>query len=293
MCPGPVSRRRFLRRLGGAALTAATVDAVLAETPTRRPRVLFFSRAGAYESEIVRRDRGALSRCERLMVEMGRAVGVEVACEKDGRVFDGDLSSFDAFVLFWNFDPMKPNKAGEPPLTTQGKQRMIQAVASGKGVLGIHCAAYAFLSGKQEESQPRERRDPYVAMLGGELQACLPKQDTRYRIVSPHFPGVDKLGATTITLHDEPYGLKNYADDLHVIAVQETEGLDNKAFQRPPFPCVWARCHGQGRVFYVAWGHDDDAWRTEPFKQIVSSGLDWTLGRVDADLTPNLKTVCP
>lgn len=289
-----VSRRRFLRRLGSAAVAVSAASGTLRAAPTRRcSRVLFLSRPGAYEPEVVRRDDGGLSLAERRMVELGRRLDVDVECKQDGSVLDGDLDRFDAFVLFWNHDPMKTNRAGQPPVSARGKGRLIDAVAAGRGCLGIHCAAYSFLSGKQNELQPPDGRDPYVQMLGGELHACLPKQDTRHRIVSPGFPGADQIGATTVTLHDEPYGLKNYADDLHVVAVQETEGLDNEAFQRPPFPCVWARHHGHGRVFYVSWGHDDDAWRSEPFEQIVSGGLRWTLGRVEADVTPNLKTVCP
>ncbi len=148
-------------------------------------------------------------------------------------------------------------------------------------------------SGPRDQLQPEEQRDPYVRMLGGELGPALSKQTCRYRIVSPGFPGVDKLTTRIITLADEPYGQKNFADDLHVIAVQETEGLKGKGFQRPPFPCIWARRHGHGRVFYVSLGHDEDAWRAEPFQKIVLGGLDWVLVRVEADLTPNLKTAAP
>ena len=284
------SRRHFLNQLCGTTLAAVVTNGALTQgAGQRKPRALFFPRPGAYEPAIVRREGGEPSVCERLMTEMGRRIGIEVECSNDGRVFDNDLDRFDAFVLFWNFDPMKPNKSGDPPLTSRGKQRLIEAVASGKGLLGIHCAAYSFLSGERGEWQAVTQRDPYVKMLGGELWGCLPKQTCHYRIVSPDFPGFAKLNTPTLTMTDEPYGLKNYADDIHVIAVQETEGLRGEPFQRAAFPCIWARRHERGRVFYVSLGHDEDSWRTEPFQNIVQGGLDWVLGRANADLTPNLK----
>lgn len=294
-----ISRRDFLCDLGAAAIASTSVCGATARaTPQREPRVLFVSRAGAYEPEIVRRTPGALNPSERRMTALGREIGVEVECRNNCDVFDGDLERYDGFVLFWNFDPTKPNKAGESPITPRGKQRLLDAVASGKGLLGIHCAAYAFLSGKQEQWQPREQCDPYTQMLGGELCGCLAKQKCRYRVVSPRFPGIDQLKTPEFVLDDEPYGLKNFADDIHVIAVFETEGLDmttrkDKTFPRPPFPCVWARNHQRGRVFYLSMGHGEDTWQTKPFQQVVRSGLQWTLGRVDAELTPNLESTAP
>lgn len=184
---------------------------------------------------------------------------------------------------------MKPNKCGDPPLTARGKERLSASVAAGKGLVGIHCAAYALLSGESTQLQSVEQRDPYTKMLGGEMRQCLGKQSCRHRIFDPDFPGVAKMKTPEFTVNDEPYGLKNYADDIHVIAVNETE-IPGNAFRRP-FPSVWARRHGRGRVFYVSMGHDEDAWRTEPFQNIVLSGLDWTLGRTNANLTPNLKKV--
>ena len=289
-----LSRRHFLHRLGCAALGAAAAGDVLAQAAEKRkPRVLFFTRSGRMEHRVVHRERDELSVGERLMIEMGRKIGAQVECTKDGGVLDGELDRFDAFVLYCNYDPTKPNERGDPPVTARGKKRLIEAVASGKGLLGIHCASYAFLSGEQEKWQAPEQRDPYVRMLGGELCGATGRQNCRHRIVSPGFPGLDKLKAPVLALADQPYGLKNFADDIHVIAVLETEGLSGKAFQRPPFPSIWARRHERGRVFYMEPGCEENVWRGEPFQNIVLVGLDWVLRRVEADVTPNLKKTAP
>jgi type 1 glutamine amidotransferase len=56
---------------------------------------------------------------------------------------------------------------------------------------------------------------------------------------------------------------------------------------------MWARRHGEGRVLYTVLGHDEDAWRSKPFQTIVTGGLEWVLGRVDAKIPPNLADTAP
>ncbi len=94
-------------------------------------------------------------------------------------------------------------------------------------------------------------------------------------------------------MHEEWYAMKNFAQDLHVILVQETEGMNGGCYQRPPFPSTWARMQGKGRVFFTSMAHREDVWEGEPFQQIVLGGLAWALGNVDADLTPNVDTAAP
>ena len=47
-------------------------------------------------------------------------------------------------------------------MSPRGKERLLAAVAGGKGFLGFHSACDTFLSRDQEI-------DPYLAMLGGEF----------------------------------------------------------------------------------------------------------------------------
>ena len=112
------------------------------------------------------------------------------------------------------------------------------------------------------------------------------------KIVSPKFPGVEGLGASFRML-EEWYALKNFAKDLHVILVQETAGMTDACYQRPPFPATWARLHGQGRVFYTSLGHREDVWTNKIFQQICLGGFSWVMKHVDADVTPNIEQVTP
>ncbi|MCX7824513.1 MAG: ThuA domain-containing protein, partial [Verrucomicrobiae bacterium] len=64
-------------------------------------------------------------------------------------------------------------------------------------------------------------------------------------------------------------------------------------YERPPFPCTWARMHGKGSVFYTSMGHREDVWTSKIFRQVLLGGLSWALGRAKADITPNLAQVAP
>lgn len=64
-------------------------------------------------------------------------------------------------------------------------------------------------------------------------------------------------------------------------------------YQRPPYPSTWAHLYGKGRVFYTSMGHREDVWMSPLFQEILFGGIDWALGRVDADNTPNLTQVAP
>ena len=64
-------------------------------------------------------------------------------------------------------------------------------------------------------------------------------------------------------------------------------------YERPNYPSTWARMHGQGRVFYTSMGHREDVWTNPLYQNLLMGGLNLALGRVDADITPNLAKVTP
>ena len=111
------------------------------------------------------------------------------------------------------------------------------------------------------------------------------------KVVSPKFPGMEKI--KDFRMLEEWYAMKNLAKDLHVILVQETEGMTEGCYQRPPYPATWARIHGKGRVFYTSLGHREDVWESSIMKQIRLGGLAWVLGEVDFDPVPNIDQVTP
>ena len=111
-------------------------------------------------------------------------------------------------------------------------------------------------------------------------------------VTSPKFPGVEGLG-DGFELEEEWYVLDKFAQDMHVILMQETKGMRGEIYRRPPYPATWARMHGLGRVFYTSMGHREDVWTNAIFQKIILGGLSWALGRANADITTNINRLMP
>ncbi len=252
----------------------------------KRQKVLYFTRSAGFEHSVVRREGGQLSHSERVLTEMGERAGFEVECTKDGRVFDGELDQYDAIAFYTSGDLTRPNKQGTPPMSPEGKQKLLDAVAAGKGFVGFHACTDSFHS-------KGGRIDPYIAMVGGEFLTHGAQQEASL-IISSRFPGAGSLGcAEGLSFTEEWYAQKNFADDLHVILVQETKYMKGDCYQRPDFPCTWARMHGEGRVFYTSLGHREDVWTNPFFQTIALGGFAWAMGNVDHDAKPNIDRVTP
>jgi type 1 glutamine amidotransferase len=176
-------------------------------------------------------------------------------------------------------------------MPVEGKRAFLKAIADGKGFVGSHCASDTFHRGNKFVNQPLDQVDPYIAMLGGEFIIHGAQQKARMRVIDPSFPGAK--GLKDFVLHEEWYALKNFAPDLHVILVQDTEGMKGPMYQRPGFPATWARKYHKGRVFYTSMGHREDVWQNKMFQDLLLGGLAWAVGNVNADITPNLHQVAP
>jgi hypothetical protein len=241
----------------------------------------------------VNRPEGQLSFSERILVQLGKEHGFEITPSKDGRIFDGDHLQYDAYVLYTSGDLTKVGQDKAPAMSPAGKQALLDAVKQGKGLLGIHAASDTFHSpGPRNENQPVDKRDPFIAMLGGEFIRHGAQQKAQMTVVDPQFPGMGDLG-DSFRVREEWYALKNFAPDLHVLLVNETEGMKGKDYQRPPFPATWARRHGNGPVMYTSLGHREDVWNSPMFQDILVGALNWITGLATAEIPPNIDQVTP
>ena len=300
-----MKRREFLRSVGvgavglwgAAGLLGAGTKAYGAADPSapgaekssspRKPKVLYFTRSVGFEHSVVKTGPDGQSFSDKILQKLGQQHGFDLLSTKDGRVFDGDLDQFDLFCFYHCNDPTTPESIDKaPPMTQEGMKKLLAAVEAGKPVVGLHSACYM---GPRKPGQPLH---PFLAMLGGEFISHGEQQKSTLRVVSPKFPGMAGL-PEKMTMIEEWYALHCFAPDLHVILVQETEGMKGPMYQRPPFPATWARMHGKGRVFYTSLGHREDVWESKEFQSILIGGILWALGRAEADICPNLRTVAP
>lgn len=268
-----------------AGLSAIPLHGIAA-AENKPMKVLYFTRNAGFEHPVVHRAKAdELSYSEKILVEVGKKHGIEVVCSKDGRIFDGDIDQFDAFAFYTSGDLTQPIKdRDEPAMSKAGLQRFLDAVAAGKGFVGFHSATDSFHS-------DGDKLTPYVKMIGGEFIAHGSQQKAVMKVASPDFPGVK--GLQDFAMLEEWYGHKNFAADLHVILVQETGGMHDVPYDRPPFPATWARMHGKGRVFYTSMGHREDVWTNPTFQQIMLGGFAWVLRQADFDPQSNIGQATP
>ncbi|HUY93398.1 MAG TPA: ThuA domain-containing protein [Pirellulales bacterium] len=297
-----MKRREMLLATGLTALGLSQFTwgrAAAADKPKRK--LLMFTKSAGFEHSVAKRDGDKLSHNERIMTDLSRDHGFEVVCTKDGTVFDSDLDQYDAFLFYTTGVLTEPGTDKTPPMSAKGKERLLAAVASGKGFLASHCGSDTFHSpghraGKSREEQ--DEKDSYIAMLGGEFISHGPQQKARQRIIDAKFPGFGDIDPKSIVdgefmVEDEWYSLKNFPDDLHVILAMDTQGMKGKDYERPPYPSTWARRHEKGRVFYTSMGHREDVWTNPNFQRMLLGGLAWAFGDVQYDVPANIKEATP
>ena len=272
-------RREMLLTTGAAlvGLSAFPLGWAAAED-NKKQKILYYTKsAGFVHPEVDRKKTDSkLSRSEKLLTEWGEKAGFEVVCSQDPDVFNGDLDQFDAIAFYTSGNP----------LSDEQKKKLLDAVEAGKAFVGIHSATDTFRHPNSPEI------DPYIAMVGAEFLKHDSQQEAKNRVVDPKFPGMEGLGES-IELFEEWYTFKKFAKDLHVILVQETEGMTGPSYQRPPFPSTWAHMFGKGRVFYTALGHRQEIWQDKIFQQILLGGIAWALGNAKAEIPPNIDQVAP
>jgi type 1 glutamine amidotransferase len=288
-----MNRRELLRRAGSTAAVlglsqlSSTFPFGWAAAPEKSKRkLLVFTRSQTFEHSCLKREApDKLSLLERIITDLGEKHGFEATCTKDGRVFLKDnLDKYDAFFFETTGDLTKEGGDKNPPMPKEGKQALLDAVASGKGFVGTHCASDTFHS-------QGDKIDPYIAMVGGEFIIHGAQQKAKMVVHDNKFPGAKDL--KDFDLHEEWYALKNFAPDLHVILAQDSTGMKGDEYQRPPFPATWARKHDKGRVFYSSMGHREDVWENPHFQTLLLGGLAWAFGNVEANVEPNIKEATP
>jgi uncharacterized protein len=293
-----MNRRQWLQQSSLAALVLGAgrlpQACAAAADISKRQRILMYTRSVGFQHDVVKRNGNIKSLAEWSVTYLGSKQNIEVVCEKDGRIFESkDFPKFDGFVFETQGDLLSEKcQDGSPPMSRAGKKALLDAVADGKGFIGCHCASDTFHSqGDKWQNQDRDQVDPYLAMLGGEFIKHGPQQKGWMRVVDADFPGIK--GQKDFEINEEWYSLKNFAPDLHVILVQDTQGMRSFEYERPKYPATWARKHGKGRVFYTSMGHREDVWLSDQMRTLLEGALAWTLGRVEAEVPPNMNTVAP
>jgi hypothetical protein len=268
-----------------AAVSVMTCDnARAADAPKK---ILFFSKSSGYQHDMIARAPGQMSKAEKILEELGKKNNLEFTFTKDGTLFTPEnIAKYDAFCFYTTGDLTTLGGDRNPPMSKEGKAAFLQAIHDGKGFVGIHSATDTFHSGPQGV-------DPYIKMIGGEFITHDGHVPGHLIVEDRNFPGMrdvpDDFGPP-----EEWYSLKNFSPDLHVLLAHNTTAMGKQPpYNRPNYPCTWAQRYGKGRAFYTSMGHLDSVWANPVFQQVLVGGLQWAVGNVEADVTPNIDRVTP
>lgn len=292
-------RREFLR---AAALTGASLALSKNLSAASGKSVLVFTKSSGWEHDVVKRTDGKPSLVDDSVTALGDKHGFHVGVTKDGRVFETDkLHSYAAVVFFTTGDLTTLGTDGKPPMSPEGKKRLLEAIHNGMGFVGVHAAADTFhpLPDPPDRSNRYiahgEQQDPYLKMLGAEfiVHGSDPRlQDANLIVNDAKFPGLEGV-QSPFSFNEEWYSLKDFQPDLNVILTLDTHGMKGECYQRAPYPITWARMHGKGRVFYMAMGDRPENWKNDFFLNLLGGGVRWAIGDVNASLDANLKQAAP
>lgn len=138
-------------------------------------------------------------------------------------------------------------------ITDAQKTGLLNWVASGRGYVGVHSAADSF------------RGSPdYRAFVGGHFVTHPKYRDYQVSVADPAHP-ITK-GIEEFFVRDEQYIL-DYDPRVHVLATALWKGA--------ALPVAWTKSWGDGRVFYLALGHDAPACGHEMFRTLLVRGARW------------------
>jgi type 1 glutamine amidotransferase len=296
---------RFLLLTAGLALALVPVARAADAAPMAKKKVLVFTKSSGFEHDAIKlalKD-GKPGYAFPVLKEIGEKNNIDFTYSKDGSLFSTEyLAQFDGFFFYTSGNLMMPKSDprgdGLPPMSAAGKAALLKAVSDGKGFIALHSASDSFHSFGRNDHVPErfnddgDQADDYIKMLGGEFIRHGAQQKSHLIVADPKFPGIAAVPVDYAPM-EEWYSLKNFQPNLHVLLVQDTTGMTGAEYQRAPYPSTWVRMHNRGRVFYSNLGHRDDIWNSPVFQSVLTGGFNWALGRVNADVTPNLSKVAP
>jgi len=294
-----LTRRQFVEIGAVGGLSLAASKGLFA---AGKKSVLVFTKSSGFEHDVVKLKDGKPSIMDNAISDLGEKHGFEVTASKDGGVFDSpDFHKYAAVVFFTTGDLTTAGTDKNPPMSSAGKQKLLDSIHSGMGFVGIHAASDTFHTKPDPEDNSNryiahgEKSDPYLRMLGGEFitHGSTPRlQDTNLIVNDPRFPGLEGV-SSPVKFNDEWYSLKDFRTDIHVILTLDTQGMSGNPYKRAPYPMTWARMEGKGRVFYTAIGDRPENWSSPFFLNLLGGGIRWAIGDAQATLRENIKLAAP
>jgi type 1 glutamine amidotransferase len=249
-----VRRREFIALLGSAA--AIRPLGARAERPLER--ILYFTHSAGYRHDVI-----PLSKA--ILTQLGSNSGVfEVTATEDTSEFSAENLKRYAAVMFYT--------TGELPMSGAQKTALLNFVRSGRGFVGVHSATDTFYTWPD-----------YLDLVGGYFNGHPWHQAVTIEVVDPGDPLVAFLG-NSLQVEDEIYQISDFDyRGSHVLLRLDPSSVDlGKTGVHQRFygwPLAWKRSYGQGRVFYMALGHEASVWQDRRYQRMLTNAILWSMRR--------------
>ncbi|MBN1352993.1 ThuA domain-containing protein [candidate division KSB1 bacterium] len=157
---------------------------------------------------------------------------------------------YDAVVLY--------TTGFEHELTADREHGLLSFVKNGGGFVGIHSAADSFRGSR-----------PYIEMLNAEFDWHTDYHEFKVSFNDPnHYLNIRM---PEFSAPDEMYHLKSHDPAKCTVLAHTT-------WQGKQVPFAFTRKYGNGRVVYLASGHDMGAWQNPDFKKLALRSIAWSTG---------------
>ncbi|UCD28520.1 MAG: ThuA domain-containing protein [Planctomycetota bacterium] len=185
----------------------------------------------------------------------------EVEIVRDGSFLDSPKAEkLDVIVMHHCF------KSAEGVINKRQKQKLLDLIRGGVGVVAIHASYYTF-------PEWHGVRELYGAKFikHGAIDLMI-----NVRTVDKSHPIMEDLDESFV-VKSELYESTPLAKDCHLLAMASEKG---KAIEHPS---VWTRMYGKGRVVTILPAHWPESFRVESFQKLIANGVLWAAGRLDGN----------
>ncbi len=242
------------------------------DAPKKLPRMLMVTQSKGFVHGSVRRPETGLAPAEVAMIQLGKSSEkFTVDCTQDvtADFTKENLQKYDLVFFYTTGNLGIPEETLNYFFNTWLKQK-------GHGVIGAHSATDTY--GDYE---------PYWDMMGGTFNGhpWNAGETVTISVHEPSHPAVTGLGEE-FEIKDEIYQYKHF-QPAKVRVLMSLNMAKCKTKMPYHVPVCWVKEYGEGRLFYTNLGHNEGTWANEKFLKHMLGGIEWTLGELKGEGTPN------